>query len=92
MTSPDTLSAARGPRWRRCRLPGRAQAEAAGEPGPDQRGCLNSASAPGLHRPALLQPGLRADLNRPTFILGGNDGEFLLGEDASRLGRMLIVL
>lgn len=82
MTSSDTLSAARVPRWRRCRLPGRAQAEAAGEPGLDQRGCLSSAIAPGLYRPPSYSlDALRADLNRFTFLLGGNDGEFLLSED-----------
>lgn len=82
MTSSDTLSAARVPRWRRCRLPGRAQAQAAGEPGLDQRGCLSSAIAPGLYRtPSYSLDALRADLNRFTFLFGGNNGEFLLGED-----------
>jgi hypothetical protein len=33
---------------------------------------------------AVTQPdALRADLDRFTFLLGGNDGEFLLGEDPS---------
>ena len=83
MTSSDTLSAARVPRWRRCRLPGRA---------PMQKplasldlisgGCLSSAIAPGLYRPPSYSlDALRADLNRFTFLLGGNDREFLLGED-----------
>lgn len=37
---------------------------------------------PGLHRPpAYGLDALRADLDRFTFLLGGNDGEFLLGED-----------
>ena len=60
-----------------------AQAEAAGEPGLDQRECLSSAIVPGLYRPPSYSlDALRADLNRFTFpLLGGNDGEFLLGED-----------
>jgi hypothetical protein len=31
--------------------------------------------------PAYGPDALRADLDRFTFLLGGNDGEFLLGED-----------
>jgi hypothetical protein len=63
--------------------PGRGpQAEAAGEPGLDQRECLSSAIAPGLYRPPSDSlDALRADLNRFTFLLGGNDGKILLRED-----------
>jgi hypothetical protein len=72
MTSSDTLSAARVPRWRRCRLPGRARKQKppasldliSGE-------CLSSAIAPGLYRPPSYSlDALRADLNRFTFLLG----------------------
>jgi hypothetical protein len=34
-----------------------------------------------IGHPAYGPDALRADLNRFTFLLGGNDGEFLLGED-----------
>ena len=83
MTSPDTLSAARSRVGVGAGSWAGAQAEAAGEPGLDQRECLSSAIAPGLYRPPSYSlDALRADLNRFTFLLlGGNDGEFLLGED-----------
>ena len=34
-----------------------------------------------IGHPAYSLDTLRADLDRFTFLLGGNDGEFLLGED-----------
>jgi hypothetical protein len=34
-----------------------------------------------IGHPAYRLDILRADLDRFTFLLGGNDGEFLLGED-----------
>jgi hypothetical protein len=34
-----------------------------------------------IGHPAYGPDDLRADLDRFTFLLGGNDGEFLLGED-----------
>jgi hypothetical protein len=34
-----------------------------------------------IGHPAYSLNALRADLDRFTFLLGGNDGEFLLGED-----------
>jgi hypothetical protein len=34
-----------------------------------------------IGHPAYGLDALRADLDRFTFLLGGNDGEFLLGED-----------
>jgi len=34
-----------------------------------------------IGHPAYSPDALRADLDRFTFLLGGNDGEFLLGED-----------
>jgi hypothetical protein len=34
-----------------------------------------------IGHPAYGPDALRADLDRFTFFLGGNDGEFLLGED-----------
>ena len=34
-----------------------------------------------IGHPAYGPDALRADLDRFTFLLGGNDGEFLLGED-----------
>jgi hypothetical protein len=34
-----------------------------------------------IGHPAYGLDALRADLNRFAFLLGGNDGEFLLGED-----------
>jgi hypothetical protein len=34
-----------------------------------------------IGHPAYGLDALRADLNRLAFLLGGNDGEFLLGED-----------
>src|SRR5580704_13717930 len=82
MTSPDTLSAARSRVGVGAGSWAGAQAEAAGEPGLDQRECLSSAIVPGLYRPPSYSlDALRADLNRFTFLLGGNDGEILLGED-----------
>ena len=39
------------------------------------------AAQPPLGHPAYGPDALRADLDRFTFLLGGNDGEFLLGED-----------
>jgi len=82
MTSPDTLSAARSRVGVGAGSWAGAQAEAAGEPGLDQRECLSSAIAPGLYRPPSYSlDALRADLNRFTFLLGGNDSEILLGED-----------
>jgi hypothetical protein len=34
-----------------------------------------------IGHPAYGPDALRSDLDRFTFLLGGNDGEFLLGED-----------
>jgi hypothetical protein len=34
-----------------------------------------------IGHPAYNLDALRADLDRFTFLLGGNDGEFLLGQD-----------
>ena len=82
MTSSDTLSAARLPRWRRCRLPRRARTQ-------KPLASLDLISRDVFPAPSLLAhighahyslDALRPDLNRFTF-LGGNDGEFLLGED-----------
>lgn len=36
-----------------------------------------------IGHPAYGLTALRADLDRFTFLLGGNNGEFLLGEDPS---------